>query len=87
MILKPQIGLRQLSQRLNWFIDDLLPLLPGPMTRATTVLILTGITGLAFALSAFACDRLGHKLIAPFSRIRGLAVRRVWCSDLVLAVS
>jgi hypothetical protein len=24
------------------------------------------LTGLAFALSALACDRLGHKLIAPF---------------------
>ena len=53
------------AKRLNWLIDDLLALL-GPVTRATWVLALTGITGLAFALSAFACDRLGHKLIAPF---------------------
>jgi hypothetical protein len=47
-------------------IDDLLGQLPGPVTRATWILILTGITGLAFALPAFAFDRLGHKVIAPF---------------------
>jgi hypothetical protein len=45
-------------------IDDLLAQLPA--TRATWVLILTGVTGLAFASSAFAFDRLGHKVIAPF---------------------
>ena len=45
-------------------IDDLLTLLPT--SRATWLLILTGITLLAFAASAFALDRLGHKIISPF---------------------
>ena len=45
-------------------IDDLLAQLPG--ASATWVLVLTGVIGLAFALSAFACDRLGHRIIAPF---------------------
>jgi cytochrome b subunit of formate dehydrogenase len=45
-------------------IDDLLAQLPT--ARATWVLILTGLTGIAFYLSAFACDRLGHTIISPF---------------------
>jgi cytochrome b subunit of formate dehydrogenase len=45
-------------------IDDLLAQLPT--ARATWVLILTGLTGIAFSLSAFACDRLGHTIISPF---------------------
>jgi cytochrome b subunit of formate dehydrogenase len=45
-------------------IDDLLAQLPT--ARATWVLILTGLAGIAFSLSAFACDRLGHTIISPF---------------------
>jgi hypothetical protein len=45
-------------------IDDLAAHLPA--TTATWVLILTGITGLAFASSAFACDRLGSRIISAF---------------------
>ena len=37
-----------------------------PAATATWVLILTGITGLAFGLSAFAYDRLGYKIISAF---------------------
>ena len=39
---------------------------PLSISTATWLLILAGITTLAFALSAFACDRLGHKIISPF---------------------
>ena len=45
-------------------IDDLLALLPT--SKTTWLLVATGVTLLAFALSAFACDRLGHKIISPF---------------------
>jgi tellurite resistance protein TehA-like permease len=45
-------------------IDDLAKHLPA--TTATWVLILTGVTGLAFALSAFAYDRLGYRIISAF---------------------
>jgi hypothetical protein len=45
-------------------IDDLLAQLQ--IARAMWVLILTGVTGLAFALSAFACDQLGRTIISPF---------------------
>jgi tellurite resistance protein TehA-like permease len=45
-------------------IDDLAAQLSA--TKATWVLILTGVTGLAFALSAFAYDRLGHRIISAF---------------------
>ena len=45
-------------------LDDLVALLPT--SRATWVLVVTGGTTLAFALSAFACDRSGHKIISPF---------------------
>ena len=65
-------------------IDDLLAQLPG--ARATWVLVLTGVIGQAFAFSAFACDRLGHRIISPLSSCR----RMVVCSDrffgLVLAI-
>ena len=57
---------RRRASKAELLIDDLLALLPGSATRATWVLVLTGVTGLAFAMFAFACDRLGHKLIAPF---------------------
>jgi hypothetical protein len=45
-------------------MDDLATLLP--ISRATWLLVVAGITTLAFALSAFACDRLGHTIISPF---------------------
>ena len=45
-------------------MDDLLALLPT--TNATWLLVIASITTLAFALSAFACDRLEHKIISPF---------------------
>jgi hypothetical protein len=51
-------------QGFETLIDELLALLPA--TKATWMLILTGVIGLAFVLSAFACDRLGYKIIAPF---------------------
>jgi hypothetical protein len=66
-------------------MDDLLGLLPD--SKAMWVLILAGVTTLAFALSAFACDRLGHKNPWPVSRCRRMVV---WClrrSSVVLAVS
>jgi hypothetical protein len=37
-----------------------------PTSKATWLLIVAGVTALAFALSAFACDRLGHTIISPF---------------------
>lgn len=43
-------------------MNDLLALLPA--TKSTWLLIVTCITGVAFTLSAIACDRLGHKLIS-----------------------
>jgi hypothetical protein len=45
-------------------MDDLTTLLP--ISRATWTLVVAGVTTLAFVLSAFACDRLGHKIISPF---------------------
>ena len=45
-------------------MDDLTTLLP--ISRATWTLAVAGVTTLAFVLSAFACDRLGHKIISPF---------------------
>jgi hypothetical protein len=45
-------------------MDDLTTLLAA--SKATWLLIVTGVTTLAFALSAFACDRSGHKIISPF---------------------
>jgi hypothetical protein len=45
-------------------MDDLATLLPT--SKATWLLIVAGVTTLAFALSAFACDRLGHAIISPF---------------------
>jgi hypothetical protein len=45
-------------------MDDLAALLPN--STATRLLIVAGVTTLTFALSAFACDRLGHKIISPF---------------------
>ena len=45
-------------------MDDLLGLLPA--SKAMWVLFLAGVTTLAFALSAFACDRSGHKIVGPF---------------------
>ena len=46
-----------------WTMNDLLTLLPA--TKSTWLLIVTCITGVAFTLSAIACDRLEHKLISP----------------------
>ena len=45
-------------------MDDLATLLPT--SKATWLLIVAGVTTLAFALSAFTCDRLGHTIISPF---------------------
>ena len=45
-------------------LDDLVTLLPA--SKATWVLVVTGVTTLAFALSAIALDRSGHKIISPF---------------------
>jgi hypothetical protein len=45
-------------------MDDLPALLPT--SRAAWLLILAVVTTFAFTLSAFACDRLGYKIISPF---------------------
>ena len=45
-------------------MDDLAMLLPT--SKATWLLIVAGVTTLAFALSAFASDRLGHTIVSPF---------------------
>jgi hypothetical protein len=50
--------------KLNRVIDNLSALLPT--SKAMWLLLNAGLITLAFALSAFACDRLGHKIIGPF---------------------
>ena len=45
-------------------MDDLATLLPT--SKATWLLVISGVITAAFALSAFACDRLGHTIISPF---------------------
>src|SRR5437899_3157848 len=45
-------------------MDDLAGLLA--ISIVTLLLIVTVVTTLAFALSAFACDRLGHKSVSRF---------------------
>jgi hypothetical protein len=45
-------------------MDELAALFPT--STATSLLVLAGITTLAFALSAFASDRLEHKIVSPF---------------------
>jgi hypothetical protein len=45
-------------------MDELATLLPT--STATWLLIVAAVTTLAFALSAFACDRLGRTIISPF---------------------
>ena len=45
-------------------MGDLLAL--AQTSKSTWLLVATGVTMLAFALSAFACDRLGHKILSPF---------------------
>lgn len=37
-----------------------------PTSNSTWLLAGTGVTLLAFAFSAFACDQLGYKIISPF---------------------
>jgi hypothetical protein len=37
-----------------------------PASKVTRLLIVMAVTTLAFTLSAFACDRLGHKIFSPF---------------------
>ena len=37
--------------------------------------VITSVTTVAFALSAFACDRLGRTIISPFSCSRRVVVR------------
>jgi hypothetical protein len=47
------------------------------------VLIVAGVTTLAFASSAFACDRLGRTIISPFlaagAWLFGAFAVLVWC--------
>jgi hypothetical protein len=45
-------------------MDNLLALLPA--SKSMWLLIIAGVTTLAFALSAIACDRLEHRIISPF---------------------
>jgi hypothetical protein len=45
-------------------MGDLFALVPTPTSM--WLLIATGFTLLAFALSAFACDQLGYKIVSPF---------------------
>jgi hypothetical protein len=45
-------------------MDDLWALFPT--SKATWLLVVAGVTTAAFALSAFALDRSGHKIISPF---------------------
>jgi hypothetical protein len=45
-------------------MDYLTTLLPA--SKVTWLLIVMAVTTLAFALSAFACDRLGYKIFSPF---------------------
>jgi hypothetical protein len=45
-------------------MDDLVAFLPT--STATRLLIVTGVTMLAFTLSAVAWDRLGHKIVSSF---------------------
>ena len=37
-----------------------------PISRATWLVVITSVTTVAFALSAFACDRLGRTITSPF---------------------
>ena len=67
-------------------MDDLATLLPT--SKATWLLIVAGVTTLAFALSAFASDRLGHTIVSPFlSCSRRVVVRRIRRSSMVLAIA
>jgi len=45
-------------------LDDLATLLPT--SKATWLLVVAGVTTLAFALSSLALDRSRHKIISPF---------------------
>jgi hypothetical protein len=45
-------------------MDGLAAFLPSLTT--TRLLMVAGVTTLAFALSAFACDRRSHKIVSPF---------------------
>ena len=45
-------------------LGDLVTLLPT--SKPTWLLVVTGVITLAFALSAFACDRSGHRIVSPF---------------------
>jgi hypothetical protein len=45
-------------------MGDLLAL--AQTSKSTWLLVAIGVTMLAFALSAFACDRLGYTIISPF---------------------
>ena len=64
-------------------MDDLATLLPT--SKATWLLVVSSVTTLAFALSAFACDRLGHTIISPFLAA-GAFVRGIRSFGLVLAI-
>ena len=45
-------------------MDDLTTLFPA--SKVTWLLVVAGVTTLAFTSSAFACDRLGYKIFSPF---------------------
>jgi hypothetical protein len=45
-------------------MDDLATRLQ--ISKATWLLVITVVTMVAFALAAFACDRLGQTIISPF---------------------
>jgi hypothetical protein len=49
---------------LEAMIDDLLAV--QATSRTAWLVVLAGVTMLAFALPAFACDRLGYKFVSPF---------------------
>jgi hypothetical protein len=45
-------------------MGDLFALVPA--SKSTWLFAVIGVTLLAFAISAFSCDRLGYKIISPF---------------------
>ena len=61
-------------------MDDLLALLVAARHH-------TGITALAFALFAFACDRFGYKIMSPFLACRRMAALRLRGFGVILAIA
>ena len=66
-------------------MDDLATLLPT--SKATWLLIVAGVTTLAFALSAFASDRLGHTIVSPFLAAGAWLFGAFRRSNMVLAIA